>query len=62
MDLRSVRALGEGAMVDTYGHKLSGGAKMTYIVYLFGKKIDDLDLILVKQGREYTSEILTKIA
>ena len=62
MDLRNVRALGEGIMVDVHGHKLSGAAKMTYIVYWFGKMVDDLDPTLIKQGREYASEILMRIA
>lgn len=58
MMLSDVRALGKGTIVDTHGHKLSGAAKMTYIVYLFGKKVDDL----VKQGQEYVSKKLLKIA
>lgn len=62
MDLSRVRALGKGTMVDIHGHKLSGAAKMTYIVYLFGKRVNDLDPALVKQGYEYASEILMKIA
>ena len=49
MDLRNVRALGEGIMVDVHGHKLSGAAKMTYIVYWFGKMVDDLDPTLDKR-------------
>ena len=62
MTLSDVRALGKGTIVDTHGHKLSGAAKMTYIVYLFGKKVDDLDPALVKQGQEYVSKKLLKIA
>ena len=62
MDLRNVRTLGKGVMILTHGHKLSGAAKMAYIVYLSDKKIDDLDLELVKKGQEYASEILAKVA
>lgn len=49
-------------IVDTHGHKLSGAAKMTYIIYLFGKKVDDLDPALVKQGQEYLSKKLAENA
>ncbi len=62
MNLSRVRALGEGTMVDGHGHKLSGAAKMTYIVYTFGKKVNDLDPALVKRGQEYVLKRLTKIA
>ena len=59
--LKERRCLKE-KIVDTHGHKLSGAAKMTYIVYLFGKKVDDLDPALVKQGQEYLSKKLAENA
>lgn len=62
MDLRNVKALGEGVMVDAHGHKLSGAAKMTYIIYFFSKRISDLDPALIKQGRKYVSKKLAENA
>ena len=62
MNLGAVRALGEGTMIDNHGHQLSGAAKMMYIVYMFGKKVSDLDPELVKRGQICARKALEKIA
>lgn len=62
MNLGAVRALGGGTMIDGHGHSFSGAAKMTYIVYMFGKKVSDLDSALVNRGQKYVSIALTRMA
>lgn len=62
MNLSAVRPLGEGTMIDSHGHRLFGAAKMTYIVYMFGKKVSDLDPELVKRGQRYVAKASAKMA
>lgn len=60
MTLSDVRALGKGIMVDVHGHKLSGAAKMTCLVYLTNQALDDLDPTLIERGREFVTKHLSK--
>lgn len=62
MTLSDVRALGNGVIVDRHGHKLSGASKMTYLVYLSNKTLDELDPALIERGREFVIKHLSKIA
>ena len=50
MTLSDVRNLGNGTIVDRHGHKLSGASKMTYLVYMPGKSINELDPKCIARG------------
>lgn len=55
MDLSDVRTLGQGVAIDEHGHKLSGAAKLVYIVY-------GVDPVLVRKGRAFVEKRLKKTA
>ena len=62
MDLKEVRELGKGVIVDRHGHRLSGASKLVYIVYGFDKILSDVDSILVRKGRAFVEKKMKKSA
>jgi hypothetical protein len=62
MDLSDVRTLGQGVVIDEHGHKLSGAAKLVYIIYGFDKMLSDVDPVLIRKGRAFIEEALKKSA
>lgn len=62
MDLSDVRTLGQGVLIDEHGHKLSGAAKLVYIVYGSDKLLSGVDPVLVRKGRNFVERALKKSA